>query len=94
MQNPIVAQAIKAAYPDSLPQPRTLLTVRQFSDKHPAFPQGSLRNLIFLAESRKSTKGAVEGNGLGVALVRIGRKLLIDEARFFEWVDAQQGGAK
>lgn len=69
---------------------RTLLTVRQFSEKHPAFPQGSLRNLIFLAESRKTTKGTITGNGLDVALVRLGRKLLIDEARFFQWIDLQQ----
>lgn len=72
-------------------RPRTLLPVRQFSDKHPAFPQGSLRNLIFLAETRKTSKGIIKGNGLDVALVRIGRKLLIDEAKFFQWIDAQQG---
>ena len=73
-------------------QPRTLLSVRQFADKHPAFPQGSLRNLIFLAETRKTSRGTINGNGLDVALMRIGRKLLIDEAKFFEWIDAQQGG--
>ena len=73
-------------------QPRTLLTVRQFSEKHQAFPQGAIRNLTFLAKSRKTSKGTIEGNGLAVALVRIGRKLLIDEAKFFQWVDEQQGG--
>jgi hypothetical protein len=73
-------------------QPRTLLTVRQCADKHPAFPQGSLRNLIFLAESRGSSQGRIEGNGLDAALVRVGRKVLIDEAKFFQWIDAQQGG--
>ena len=73
---------------------RTLLSVRQFADKHPAFPQGSLRNLIFLSESRKTSKGTIKGNGLVMALVRIGRKLLIDEARFFQWIEEQQGGTK
>jgi hypothetical protein len=73
------------------PQPRTLLPVRQFAEKHPAFPQGSLRNLIFLSENRKTSKGTIKGNGLDIALVRIGRKLLIDEAKFFQWIDAQQG---
>ncbi len=68
----------------------TLMTVRQFAAKHQAFTQSSLRNLIFLAASRKSSKGTIQGNGLDVALVRIGRKLLIDEAKFFEWIDAQQ----
>lgn len=71
-------------------QPPTLLTVRQFSDKHPAFPQGSLRNLIFNAENRQTSKGMVKGNGLEIALIRIGKKILIDEAKFFAWIDAQQ----
>ena len=91
-QDTSVTQAIKSAYPEQ--QPRTLLTVRQFSDKHPAFTQGAIRNLIFLAESRKTSKGVIEGNGLNVALVRIGRKLLIDEAKFFQWIEEQQGGGK
>ena len=55
------AQALNAAYPALLTQPRALLTVRQFAEKHPAFQQGSLRNLIFLAESRKTSKGALAG---------------------------------
>ncbi len=87
-------QAVQSAYPDLPPQIPILLTVRQFSDKYPAFPQGSLRNLIFLAESRETSKGTIKGNGLVMALVRIGRKLLIDEAKFFQWVEEQQGGAK
>ncbi len=73
------------------PQPRTLNTVRQHSDKFPAFTQGAIRNLVFLSEDRKTSKGTIKGNGLDVALVRIGRKLLIDEAKFFEWIDALQG---
>ena len=85
-------QALNAAYSALHTHPRTLLTVRQFAEKHPAFQQGSLRNLIFLAESRNTSKGRIAGNGLDVALVRIGRKLLIDEAKFFNWIDAQQGG--
>ena len=82
-------QAINTAYP--APLPRALLTVRQFAEKHPAFQQGSLRNLIFLAESRNTSKGKIEGNGLAAALVRVGRKVLIDEAKFFNWIDSQQG---
>lgn len=86
-------QAIQAAYPATLTPPPVLLTVRQFAERHPAFQQGSLRNLIFLAESRKTSKGAIQGNGLDVALVRIGSKVLIDEAKFFAWIDAQQVAA-
>ena len=90
MQNTSATKAIKSAYPE--PQPRTLLTVRQFSNKHPAFTQGAIRNLIFLSGSRKTSNGIITGNGLTIALVRIGRKLLIDEAKFFQWIDKQQGG--
>ncbi|HQW58456.1 MAG TPA: hypothetical protein PK583_05835 [Gammaproteobacteria bacterium] len=76
---------------DSLAQQTpTLLTVRQFADKHSAFSQGALRNLIFLSENRKTSRGTIQGNGLNIALVRIGRKLLIDEAKFFLWINAQQ----
>lgn len=82
-----ITQAIKSAYPDSFTQPRVLCTVRQFSEKHPAFSNGALRNLIFLASERHTSKGNIPGNGLDVALVRIGRKLLIDEARFFQWIE-------
>lgn len=68
---------------------RTLLTVKQFSDKHQAFSQGSLRFQIFNASSRKTSLGEIPGNGLDMALVRLGRKVMIDEARFFAWLDAQ-----
>ena len=67
----------------------TLLTVRQFSEKHQAFPQGSIRSLIFHASPRHSSEGRIHGNGLDAALIRIGRKVLINEARFFEWVEKQ-----
>ena len=66
-----------------------LLTVRQFSEKHQAFPQGSISSLIFHASPRHSSQGQIDGNGLDAALIRIGRKVLINEARFFEWVEKQ-----
>ncbi|SNX60694.1 hypothetical protein SAMN06296273_2164 [Nitrosomonas ureae] len=71
-----------------------LLSVRQFADKHSAFSQGSLRNLIFLSQNRNTSRGIIPGNGLDVALIRIGRKLLIDEAKFFQWIDEQQETGK
>jgi len=54
------------------------LTVPQFAKKHPAFPVGSLRDLIFHAPF----------NGLNDMEVihRVGAKILIDEIKFFEWV--------
>lgn len=85
-------QANKTTSPFVQSQARTLSTVRQFSEKYPAFSQGGLRNMIFLASKRHTSKGKIPGNGLDVALVRLGRKLLIDEAKFFQWVDKQQAG--
>lgn len=70
-------------------QPRILLTVRQFSEKHQAFSQGSLRFQIFNANPRKTSLGEIPGNGLDAALLRLGRKVLIDEAKFFEWIERQ-----
>ena len=64
----------------------TLSTVKQFIEKHPAFNLGGIRSLIF----HEHTNGLAKSG----AIVRIGRKVLIDEAKFFAWVEAQnQGGA-
>lgn len=85
-----IAQTSKAINPDIPCQTRALFTVRQFSEKYPAFSESSLRNLIFLAGERYTSKGDIPGNGLHKALVRIGRKLLIDEVKFLDWLDKQQ----
>ena len=69
-------------------------TVAQFRVAHPAFTEAALRNLIFKAECRHSSTGEIPGNGLieAGAIVRIGRKVLIDEDRFFDWVRQQNEG--
>lgn len=58
-----------------------LSTVKQFPTKHPAFTTGGLRSLIF----NESTNGLAQSG----AIVRIGRKVLIDETKFFTWIEAQ-----
>jgi hypothetical protein len=82
-----------AAYSELTPRP-VYLTVEQFSQRNPAFTPAALRNLIFKADERESTKGRILGNGLiqAGAILRIGRKVLIVESRFFNWVEAQQSG--
>lgn len=60
---------------------RHLLTVKQFAAKHPAFPEGGLRWQIF----HEDTNGLAESG----AVVRSGRKVLIDEDRYFENLDSQ-----
>lgn len=61
-----------------------LFTVKQFSQKNPAFSEASLRYHIFHEET----------NGLSSALVRVGRKILIKEDAFFDWIEAQQSVSK
>lgn len=67
-----------------------LLTVKQFALVHQAFTEPALRNLIFKADNRSSSRGEVMGNGLleSGAIIRLGRRILIDEQAFFAWVRA------
>ena len=62
-----------------------LRTVKQFAAAHPAFTEGSLRWLIFKAGSSQTVSDDHPA-ALNDALVRIGRRVLIDEHKFFEWV--------
>ncbi len=56
----------------------SLMTVRQFCERFPAFTEGSLRWLLFHRES----------NGLNAAVYRVGkRKLIIDIDAFFRWLE-------
>ena len=92
MQAAQINTAINAAYPPPIEQRPTYKTVEQFSNDNPCFTPSSLRNLIFKADERQSSNGAIAGNGLleAGAIIRIGRKVLIDETRFYAWVQKQQ----
>jgi hypothetical protein len=59
----------------------TLSTVSQFTTANLAFTLGGMRCLIFNEDS----------NGLKAsgAIIRIGRKVLIDDAKFFAWIESQ-----
>ncbi len=73
---------------------RLVFTVGQFAKRNPAFSEAALRNLVFKADLRHSTRGEIPGNGLIEAgvIIRIGRKVLLDEERFFAWMDQQNVG--
>ncbi len=62
---------------------RTLSTVRQLVERHPAFNEGGVRWAIF----NEQTNGLAESG----AILRVGRKVLIDEDRWFAWIDARNG---
>jgi hypothetical protein len=61
----------------------TLSTVNQFTEQHRAFTAGGLRALIF----NEHNNGLAQSG----AIVRIGRKVLIHEEKFWTWVETQNG---
>ena len=72
---------------------RNLHSVKSFVANYRTWSEPALRDLIFKSDDRKNSRGEVlRGNGLADAgaILRIGRKVLIDEDRFLEWVDKQQ----
>jgi hypothetical protein len=58
------------------------LTVGDAAKKYPAFTEGSLRWLLFNREQ----------NGFNRCVVRIGRRVLIDEAELVAWLRDQREG--
>ena len=58
-----------------------LLTVKQFCHEYPAFTHGGVRWLLFHREE----------NGLERAVVKVGRRVLIDVDAFFRWLNEQNG---
>ncbi len=63
---------------------RKLIPVTQWNEHHPWPPQGGLRHLIFNCEK----------NGFKKVIRRANRRILLDEAAFFAWMDEQNGGAE
>jgi len=59
-----------------------LVPVTDWNKHHPWPPVGGLRHIIFHADK----------NGFGPAIKRVGRRVLIDERKFFEIVEAQNSG--
>jgi len=72
--------------PEATPEhfAKRLLTVRGFAEQHPWATEGGLRHLIFGAAT----------NGAGSWIRRIGRRVLIDEAAFFAWVETRNEGGQ
>ena len=58
---------------------KKLIPVTEWNVHHSWPPVGGLRHLIFHAER----------NGFNMCVRRVGRRVLIDEAAFFGWVEAQ-----
>ncbi len=58
---------------------RRLIPVTKWNEYHPWPPLGGLRHLVFHAKS----------NGFDKVVKHAGRRVLIDEQAFFEWVEEQ-----
>ena len=61
---------------------RSYSTVKQFCERYPAFTNGGLRFQIF-NESNNGLKAAG-------AIIRNGRKVLINEDKYFLWLESNQ----
>ena len=74
--------------------PRRLFTLKTFAERHRSFlTLAAITNQVFKAAPRHSSLGEIPGNGMndyGV-IVRINGRVLIDEDRYFAWVDSLQG---
>ncbi len=81
----------------TIPEPPSLFTLANFAKKHSTFlTLPGITNQVFKAKTRKSTKGDIPGNGMeeAGAIVRLAGRVLIDEARYFAWVDSLQAGSQ
>lgn len=58
-------------------QKTSFIPVSEWEKKHPWPKVGGLRHLIFHSKR----------NGFNKVIVRAGRRILIDEAAFFQWLD-------
>lgn len=65
------------------PTPPRLIPLTQWPSFHAWPPLGGLRHLVFNAKS----------NGFDACIRRVGKRILIDESRFFSWVADQNAGA-
>ena len=73
-------------------QPRRFSTVEEVA-ANPFYPfsKSAMRHLIFQSSGRSNSAGVtIPGNGLDRALIRIGRKVLIDLDEFDNWLDSKK----
>ena len=61
-------------------------TIKQFCQRYPAFREGGLRHEIFHSE----TNGLKDSG----AIVRNGRKVLINEQKYFAYLEAKNQGGR
>lgn len=79
----IIQQQIKSEEANNKRQDRArLIPLTKWNEYHDYPPPGGLRHLVFFSKT----------NGFDSVIRRIGRRVLIDEAAFFHWVEEQNKG--
>lgn len=68
----------------------TPLTVRQLAERHPAFSEAGIRWALHCLKAPAGTPARKTYAGLRPAVIRIGRRVLIDESRFLAWVASRR----
>lgn len=87
-----IASAVTEAFSAPAPRPQ-IYTVAIFAKRNrdAGYTESAVRNLVFNGEPRESSVGTIPGNGLieAGAVLRVGRKVLINELKFFEWIESR-----
>ena len=78
-QHSIVEQSLPA---------RRIYTVSNFSKRNSAWTESSLRWLIYCSKERHGAKSLTPANGLANAIIRKQGRVLIDELKFFDWLES------
>lgn len=65
------------------------LTIKLLAQAEPAFTESAIRNHVFNAADRQSSKGLVPGNGLAPHIRRVGSKVLINHGGFLSWISGE-----
>jgi hypothetical protein len=65
---------------ENLARSNRLIPLARWPDYHPWPPIGGLRHLVFFSKK----------NGFDAVIVRIGRRVLLDEAAFFVWARSKR----
>ena len=93
LENAVMASSSGSSQSEATQAPRKWVTVSQLAKSQTAFTENSIRYLIYAAKSRKRSLGRgalgdIPGNGLSHAIRKVGRRVLIDELAFIQWVEA------
>ena len=69
--------------------PKQILTVEQLNAMYSAFSISTIRWYIQCSKPRYSSVGEVPANGFADCMIRVGRRIYIDESKFLNWLQQQ-----